>query len=59
MIIVVPEEGRVIEVTKHGRKVLEFNNTSPFGKEYNEDVENALWLEPGYFQEVPTCRHQP
>jgi hypothetical protein len=59
LIIVVPEEGRVIEVTRNGRKVLEFNNISPFRNEYNEDVENAMWLEPGYFHQVPTCRHQP
>ena len=59
VIIVVPEEGRVVEVTNTGRKVLEFNNISPFWQEYNEDVENAVWLEPGYFQVIPTCRDPP
>lgn len=56
VLIVAPEEGRVVEVAKDGRKVLEFNNISPFGKAYNEDVENAMWLEPGYFDRMPTCQ---
>jgi Arylsulfotransferase (ASST) len=56
VLIVVPEEGRVVELTSDGRKVLEFNNISPAGEEYNEDVENALWLEPGYLAQIPACR---
>jgi hypothetical protein len=55
VLIVIPEEGRVVELTSKGRKVLEFNNISPFGEKYNEDVENALWLEPGYLAHIPTC----
>jgi hypothetical protein len=56
VMIVVPGEGRVVELTSDGRKVLEFNNVSPFGDEYNEDVANAIWLQPGYFDETPACR---
>lgn len=55
VLIVVPEQGRVVEVTADGRKVLEFNNISPHGEAYNEDVENAMWLEPGYLDAMPTC----
>jgi hypothetical protein len=55
VLLVVPEEGRVVELTSDGRKVLEFNNVSSFGEEYNEDVENAIWLEAGYFDQIPAC----
>jgi hypothetical protein len=56
VLIVVPEEGRIVELSSDGRKVLEFNNISPFGDRYNEDVENAMWLEAGYLQKIPSCQ---
>lgn len=59
VMIVVPEEGRVVELTGDGRKVLEFNNVSPFAEQYNEDVENAVWLAPGYFDQIPACPEVP
>jgi len=55
VLIVIPEEGRVVSVTSSGDLVLEFNNVSPFGVEYNEDVENALWVGREYFTTVPSC----
>jgi hypothetical protein len=57
VLIVVPEEGHVVELTSDGRKVLEFNNVSPFGDEYNEDLQNAVWLKPGYFEQIPVCQN--
>jgi hypothetical protein len=57
VLIVIPEEGRVVEFSRDGDKVLEFNNMSPFDDKYNEDVENGMWLEPGYFERIPSCEN--
>jgi hypothetical protein len=55
LLIVVPDEGRVLEVTASGSIVMEFNNLSSRFAAYNEHVENGVWLPPGYFQTVPDC----
>ena len=55
VLIVVPGEGRILEVTGDGANVMEFNNLSSISLNYNEHVENGLWVPPDYFQTVPRC----
>jgi hypothetical protein len=55
VLIAVPNEGRIIEVSSDGRLVMEFNNLSRAGPDYNEHVENAFWFAPDYFAAVPNC----
>ena len=55
ILVIIPGEGRAVELSSDGNKVLEFNNISPDWKNYNEDVVNGLWLEPGYFTTLPKC----
>ncbi|MGH8185339.1 MAG: hypothetical protein ACREUC_02150, partial [Steroidobacteraceae bacterium] len=55
VLIAVPNEGRVIEVSSHGRMVMEFNNLSRAEPDYNEHIDNALWLAADYFAAVPNC----
>ena len=55
IIIVVPGEGRVLEVTSEGDKVMEFNNLSSVSREYNEHVFNAMRIGLDYFQTAPQC----
>lgn len=58
VLIAVPAEGRVIEVSSHGRMIMEFNNLSRAGPEYNEHIDNALWFARDYFGAVPKCPHR-
>jgi hypothetical protein len=55
VLIAVPGEGRVIEVSSHGRMAMEFNNLSRAGRDYNEHIQNALWIATDYFATVPNC----
>ncbi len=55
VLIVVPGEGRVLEVTGDGGKVMEFNNLSSFSLDYNEHVDNGMWVSSDYFQSMPQC----
>jgi hypothetical protein len=55
VLVVVPGEGRVIEVSHDGHNVMEFNNLSPVSFEYNEHVENGMWVPMDYFDSVPSC----
>ena len=55
VLITIPEEGRVLEVTKGGWKVMEFNNLSSYSPDFNERVENAMWVPLDYFQAIPDC----
>jgi hypothetical protein len=48
-----PDEGRVIEVTSGGDKVLEFNNV--LSEHYNAIITNGVWLPLDYFKSVPHC----
>lgn len=59
LLVVVPEEGRVLEFTEDGQLVLEFNNLSAASSEYNEHVENGLWIPPDYFDSIPDCPKGP
>jgi hypothetical protein len=56
--IVVPGEGRALELTKDGHKVLEFNNVFRAKPSYNAHVANGMWLDKGYFQKLPACPAQ-
>jgi Arylsulfotransferase (ASST) len=53
LLIVVPDEGRVLETKRSGDLVFEFNNL--FDDGYNAHVENALWLPEGFFASFPSC----
>jgi hypothetical protein len=55
ILIVVPGEGRVLEVTANGEMVMEFNNLSSDSAEFNEIVNNGYWLQADYFQTFPDC----
>jgi hypothetical protein len=55
VIIVVPEEGRILEVTNEGKKVMEFNNISSTSSKYNEHVFNIMWVGTDYFRTIPQC----
>jgi hypothetical protein len=58
VLIAVPDEGRVIEVSSHGRRVMEFNNVARGSADYNEIVADALWIPADYFAAVPNCRNR-
>jgi hypothetical protein len=53
LLIVVPGEGRVLEVASSGELVLEFNNVA--STIANASVDNAIWLPRSYFEKVPSC----
>jgi hypothetical protein len=56
VLIVVPEEGRVLEASANGDYVMEYNNLSDERlRDYNEHVENGVWLSQAYFSTLPTC----
>lgn len=53
ILIVVPDQGRILEVTSTGQKVMEYDNVvSP---DYNEHVYNGMWVPLNYFQRFPQC----
>jgi hypothetical protein len=54
VLVVVSQEGRVVEVSPTGDKVLEFDNLA---KEtgFNGHVANGLWLDADYFKAFPAC----
>lgn len=58
VLIVVPDEGRILEVTADGDYVMEFNNLSSDSREYNKHVENGIWLARDYFRAVPGCANR-
>ncbi|MEL7300207.1 MAG: arylsulfotransferase family protein [Pseudomonadota bacterium] len=54
ILITIPEQGQVLEVTADGAVAVEFNN--PAAREgFNEDIVNAKWYAPGYFETLPAC----
>lgn len=52
-LIVVPDEGRVLETLQSGDLVFEFNNILNEG--FNAHVQNAQWLPSDFFGAVPSC----
>lgn len=55
VLIVVPGEGRIISVSRHGDYVMEFNNLSADAPDQNEHVQNGMWVPLSYFSAVPAC----
>lgn len=55
VLVVVPGEGRVVEVSPEGEKVYEFNNTLVAAGRYNGHVENAVWIAADHFESLPDC----
>lgn len=55
ILIAVPGEGRVLEVTADGGNVMEFNNVAARTPGYNDHIENAMWVPADYFDEFPRC----
>jgi hypothetical protein len=56
ILIVIPGEGRIVEVTGSGDPVMEFNNVSPVSPDHNMHVENGIWLPADYFEQPVACR---
>jgi hypothetical protein len=56
IVITVPEEGRVLEVTERGELVLEFNNVAVGLSGVNGHVANAMWVPVDYFDRTPGCQ---
>jgi hypothetical protein len=54
LLVVVPGEGRIVEVSARGQNVMEFNNLSRSAG-YNGHVENAQWVPLDYFRYIPSC----
>jgi len=55
VLIVTPENGRAIEVTSRGDRVMEFNNLARGAVQYNAHLENGRWYPPDYFVKLPAC----
>lgn len=55
LLIVIPGEGRAVQVTSTGDKVFEYNNISTIAKQYNEVLVNGIWLASDYFESIPSC----
>jgi hypothetical protein len=56
ILITVPDEGRVLLVSGTGDPIMEFNNVSSKGPQFNEHVESSAWFPPGYFGSTsPEC----
>jgi hypothetical protein len=55
VLIVVPDEGRVLLASAQGVKIMEYNNLSSASGEFNGHVENAVWLPSDYFRRLPRC----
>ena len=53
VLIVVPQEGRIIEVSETGEVVFEFNNV--VSEEFNGHVENGAWVPDDFFETLPNC----
>lgn len=55
ILITVPGEGRILEVTSTGDMVIENNNVSKRFNGYNEYVANAIWLPKDFYPTLPSC----
>ncbi len=55
LLIIIPDEGRAVQVTANGDKVFEHNNISRIGIEYNEHIANGMWMAQDYFEKLPQC----
>jgi len=55
VLIVVPNEGRILVASPTGQKIMEYNNISAKTVDYNAHVENGIWVPTDYFDEFPEC----
>ncbi len=55
MLLVIPEQGQVLEVTPEGEVAVELNNVTGPGSPFNDDVGNAAWFPEDYFDPLPNC----
>jgi hypothetical protein len=55
VLVVVPDEGRVLELSPGGHRVLEFNNVFRNAPAYNAHIANGMWMPEGYFSTLPSC----
>lgn len=59
VLIVVPEEGRVVVTTARGDRTWEFNNLVPDLAGVRAHVCHAIWLPPDHFTALPACDVRP
>ena len=55
MLLTIPEQGQIYEVTRGGDVVLEINNVLAKAPQWNEDVANAKWYPDDFLTEIPAC----
>lgn len=56
MLLLIPEQGQVLELAGDGSEVvMEFNNVAPGDPAFNMDIANAEWLPQDYFTTLPSC----
>jgi len=55
VLIVVPQEGRVLVLSRNGNKVLEFNNVIQDLDGINAHVSDGMWLPKDFFDKIPEC----
>lgn len=55
MLLTIPEQGQIFELTRDGDVVLEINNVLAKDPQWNEDVANAKWYPDDFLTEIPTC----
>jgi hypothetical protein len=56
VLIVVPLEGRVLVLSRHGKRVMEFNNVIEGLDKINAHVSNGMWIPEDFFDKIPKCR---
>jgi hypothetical protein len=55
LLITIPGQGRILELTENGDKVMEFNNLSTSSPKKNVRVQNGVWVPANYFDVLPDC----
>ncbi|MCG8442637.1 MAG: arylsulfotransferase family protein, partial [Caulobacterales bacterium] len=55
IMLTIPQQGQAYEVTTGGEIVMEYNNVLEKDTRLNEDLVNAIWLPPDYFDAPPSC----
>ena len=58
LLIVMPDEGRAVQVTATGDLVFEHNNVSKITSTHNEHLANGIWFAEDYFTALPQCKNQ-
>ena len=55
VLIVVPQEGRVLVLSRKGNKLLEFNNAIQDLDRINAHVSDGMWVPENFFDKIPEC----